>query len=334
MNARTHATAIDIGYSRTKYPRIATGDVTMFPSVIGPRIALDFDVGIKTHEAGIAIGRWFVGAQAEAQCRPEDKLSPTARDRSGVYTTLACAAFSLIFDGSATDRAVNLVTGLPVDWYEDRAEIEDALAGVHEYTYNDTAQRITVENIRVIPQPAGTYYGSFIRPDGTVIPNKAKKSRFIIDIGRGTVDFALFDADMQYKKASSGSIPVACGKVYDAVASMVHDRYGVALGFYEAEQATITRTITLWGKTTKIDAIVEQAMEPVEIAIMEEAKSLVPVEEAKKLHEVTVTGGGAPAFIERIASDYKSARVVEGDPQVANLLGFLGFANLLQRRGW
>ena len=100
------------------------------------------------------------------------------------------------------EDAIIFTTGIPSAHYNYRDDIEHALnklfVGEHSIKINGKTKTFTILKAHVILQPLGTFYYTFIRPDGTpyleMVERYTSNRVLVADLGWGTSDIAsIFD---------------------------------------------------------------------------------------------------------------------------------------------
>jgi plasmid segregation protein ParM len=309
---------LDVGYGYTKAK--SQQQSATFPSVIGPAVE------VKYHNDLIGNGRarsltsegeaWFAGENALLQS--PFTISPRARERDvEIVRVLTLVALQALSIGNDT---VNLVTGLPVAWYDDRQETIDELTGDHEYNFDNEDYVCKISQVLVVPQPFGSFFRTIIEPDGRLLDrqNLARRKVGIIDVGTHTTDYAVSNA-LRYVEHKSGSIDVAMARVYELIQRHIEESSGRVLELQEAEQVVRTGTYRDAGQEIEARAIRTSALTSVGRQILGKAAELWG--DGRDLDAILVTGGGGRAFADRIQSEYRQAQLVNS-PQMANATGF------------
>jgi len=314
----TRVIGLDVGYGYTKGKgpgRI----VTVFPSVVGPAVDVKYHNDLISNGRGLEVeldgARWFVGDMARLQSPSPTSPKARNRDLSIVNLLTLGALYNLQAMGDVT-----LITGLPVEWYEDRGEMVEELRGGHTFLVNGDRCEVMISEALVVPQPFGSFFRMFLAPDGALRdPDGLTRKRVaILDIGMHTADFALSDA-LRYVEPRSGSVPTAMARTYELVGREVGRRYGRSLSLDESEVAVNTRVITDRDQEIDVTDITRQALDAVAQTVLGKANELWG--DARDISAVLVTGGGGPAFFEYIETVYPHARLLS-DPQTANAEGF------------
>lgn len=324
---------IDVGYGYTK----AADGVreVMFPSVIGraERIRYQSDLrGEVGQSNGLSLGvdgsEYFVGELALRQSRVQFTLLDRSRTTSDQLKLLFLAALSEL-TGRGHEE-VQVVTGLPVEYYQDRELLAGQLLGRHRVSRNGSEQAFSVQAVKVIPQPFGTLFWKILSDDGYIVDERLARARVgIVDVGVYTTDYVLVDW-LTYIEKGSGSIPVAMSTAYGLLAREILDQYGLELTLHNIDACVRTRSVRVYGARQDIGPLVDSVLEGVAEEIVSKARTLWG--EGRDLDAVMVTGGGAEALGRYFHQVYPHARVVP-DPAMANVRGFFKYANRVFRAG-
>lgn len=331
-----HILALDIGYGYTK--ATAGGATVNFPSVIGLPEDIKYQGGVigngiaasTVQEISLELdGRQlFVGDLALKQSRIT--WSPQGRERvtSSAMITLALAAMSEL----EISGKINLVTGLPVDWYPDRDKLINQLKGSHELKRagRETAT-IHIDNVIVVPQPFGTIYIRLLSNEAKMIDRGLLTERVgIIDVGMHTTDFVQADPPrLQYIEAGSNSIEDAMGSVYNQVIEAIKNEHQTTLSLHKADQVVQSGKIAVFGEKHSIAPI----LEPILQAVSQRITSAMPQtwgSNARDIDKLFITGGGA-SCIGPYLTDYPHLQIIE-ESALANVRGYLRYGLLKWQR--
>lgn len=328
--------ALDIGYGYTK--ATAGGVIVNFPSVIGLPEDIKYQGGVIGN--GIAVStvqeisleldgrQLFVGDLALTQSL--DPWSPQGRERvaSNEMIVLALAAMSEL----GISGKINLVTGLPVDWYRDRDKLITQLKGGHEIKRAGRKTAIVyVDNVIVVPQPFGTIYTRLLSNEAKMIGRGLLSKRVgVIDIGMHTTDFVQANPpNLQYIEAGSNSIESAMASIYNQVIEAVKNEYQTTLSLHQADQVVRSGKITVFGKKYSIAPV----LEPILQAVSQRIASATPQtwgSRARDIDELFMSGGGASS-IGPYLTDYPHLEIIE-ESALANVRGYLRYGILKWQR--
>lgn len=303
--------SIDIGYGYTKGVGY-NGLHFSFPSVIGTaediRFATDLIKGSTSHAIQYGGHRFFYGDQALLQSRIRSAIFDRSRIHDDTYKMLFVAALVEMAQAIPDARQVNVVTGLPVEFFGDRAEVVESLEG----SYHITAGReieLTVTSVFVAPQPFGSLFRELLNEQGKIVNSDIEQGRVgVIDIGTYTTDFVVAD-ELRYVQRLSGSIRIGWSKVLSQVQQALSDRYRLELLPHEVDKVVQAQAVRVRGKPVSVAEIIAPAVAEVQTAVIARARDLWG--EAADLDLVLVSGGGGPHLFDAIHAVYPHARLLD-----------------------
>ncbi|MBN1934098.1 MAG: ParM/StbA family protein [Anaerolineae bacterium] len=338
---------VDIGYGFTK---ATDGKKTViFPSVGGDVVQADFDNELIKAGRGQVLTvdqtRWFYGWHAQKHSR--NPLALFARERTEqvdlmlVLFRAAMAELGVANSRSLTNSAgstnsasspnsnrIALCTGLPVDWYDDKPELERLLMGEHVFTVGAGAaarqQCVHVCRVFVVPQPFGSFFEQVLDAEGALINAEFARSKVgVLDVGTYTTDYALSDG-LEYVAKSSGSKTVAMSTVWRAVRDGIKAQWGIEYDLHQIDHLMRNgRTVTVHGVPRSVDALIEPAVENLAGHVLAGARERWGT--ARDFARILLTGGGAEYVKTQVQAVYPHAQVLNA-PHLGNLRGFFKYA--------
>ena len=318
----TQLVGLDIGYGFTK---VTDGQRTLlFPSVAGDavRAGFDNDVVRSDHGQTISLGgqEWFYGVHAQKHSR--NPLALYARERTEQRTLirlLFCAAMTEL----AIDGRVSLCTGLPVDWFSDREDLEGQLLGDHTFTADGIGHSVYVCRIATVPQPFGSFFDQVLDADGKLINAAFARGKVgLLDIGTFTCDLALSDG-LEYVAKASGSKTVAMSSVWRDVRDGLRSRYGLDYELHQIDR--ILRdglTVTVEGQDRNIEDLVRPAVDALAEQVIAFARERWG--KARDFKRIMLTGG-AYHIADAVKRVYPHTLVL-AEPHLGNVRGYLKYA--------
>lgn len=316
--AKTKVIGLDVGYG---YVKATAGRrlTTCFPSVVGPAVDIKYHNDLIGNGRGMEVwgegGRWFVGDMARLQSPSPTSPRARKRDMNIIRLLTLGAMFNLGIEGT-----VKLVTGLPVEWFTDKRQLEIGLRGPHSFMVNGESRHVNIGDVVIVPQPFGSFFRSVLSEDGALTdPNGWARGRVgILDVGMYTSDYALSDA-LRYVEPRSGSIDKAMARVYELIREGLAHYHGREATLEDVERAVKEGSIPHQGGLIDIRDLAVQAREAIGRSVIGKAQTLWGV--GDDLAVVLVTGGGAPFFFEMAQAVYPHAQLMH-EPQMANAAGF------------
>ena len=316
--------SVDIGYGYTK--GIGPDGLRFsFPSVVGTaediRFATDLIRGGEETPVTYGDKRFFYGEQALLQSRIQSTIFDRSRVHDHTYQMLFIAALVEMAKREPDSTRVKVVTGLPVGFFGDRAEVVKSFEGVYRVT-TDRAVKFAVESVFVVPQPFGSLFRELLNEQGKIVQGDVEKGRLgIIDVGTYTTDFVVSD-ELRYVQRLSGSIPIGWSEVTNQVQQALGDLYMLELMPHEVDRAVQAGEVRVRGEPVLLEPLIEPAMADIQTAIIARARDLWG--EGTQLDMILVSGGGGPYLYDIIEEVYPHARLLD-DAFWANAEGFYRF---------
>lgn len=321
-------TGIDLGYYSEKV--VATDKMFSFPSIAGSISESKFDLngmGPNTFAVETEKGTsYLVGEDVSLQSRYMSRQQDRDWITSDEYKVLLLTALTEITKGSRVD--VDLVTGLPVNFYDDKDLLRDNLLGEHRIRRLErrNTQVFVIKNIRVIPQPFGTVFSVVLNGHGKATEDSdlATGSVGVIDVGSRTTNLLTVNR-MREIGVQTESIDSGAWKVISSIKRQILSEYPDYdnLKDHMVAEAVKDRWIGYYDETLDLTELVEDELGKLVSEIMAAARNLWG--KGASLKRVLITGGGALLAGERIKSQFRHAQVVP-NPMYANAIGYYKFA--------
>jgi len=323
----TEVLAIDIGYGYTKAMTARTQ--TLIPSMVGPAEAIRFESDVIAENGkGIALevnGRaFFVGEQAEVQSASASQTLDVTRTGSIEQKALFYAVASELV--KTTTTAVAVFTGLPVLDYDARheADLQAMFQGEHSIKRTGKrTRRFVVEGVYVVPQAMGSLYALVLDKRGQLVDGDLAGGRVgIVDIGTLTTNFVLVDR-LRYVETGSDSITTGMAEMLQKVAKDLKREHDLDWGLQlsRVDRAVRERAVEVYGGRVNIAGLVDAHLDALADTIVSRARTLWGT--AADLKAIVLTGGGSLELASHVRKAYTHTRTVGGDPQFANVTGFL-----------
>lgn len=318
---------LDVGYDRVK--GWTKANQFSFPSVTGTPETSSFGFGDNRSDSIVfTLPRAVsVGAQAVEQSAAVDARIDRGWLDGEKWLTLALAAFSEATRGNA---ALDLVCGLPVVYYADKAKVKDRLLGAHTFQRaGRNRQTVTVERVTVMPQGFGVLFAECLSDTGRKVNYDLTEGRVgIIDVGGKTTNLLTANKLVQVDK-QSGSLDTGGWSVVARVQAYLEDKYpDLGLSEYELVPHIAARSVNYRGVAVDLSSVINEAASALAVEIIGGARRLW--NGAARLDAILIAGGGAHLVGPALLAEYSSqARVVGGDPVFANALGYWRFCQAL-----
>lgn len=316
--------AIDVGYSHTK--GATDGRRVLFPSVVGEVQKARLDLSLANYGGYIQVevenAAWFVGEAAIEQ----SGLLTRRQDRNWIETPeyLALALSAITELSAATNLTIELVTGLPINYYGDRDRLAGRLKAVHNARRaGRRAQRIEITRVVILPQGLAAVLSEALDEQGKIRPGPLSEGMVgLLDIGGHTVNVATF-RELKEIARLTASIAIGMWEPLNEIGRRVNAVCpGLELRGHGSVEAVRMGKVHYYGQPVDISGIVQSVLKPFVRQILGEASAVWGA--AAQLDALLIAGGGAEVVGAAIAAEYPHARVI-GNPQWANVEGYLRF---------
>jgi len=314
---------IDIGYSNLK---LTFGDAESQPrSIIRPAGAAPADrfsrrIDGRNDESYLHVlvdEVPFIAGVAQDQANMWTRALHADYTSSQSYKALFHAGLLL----TEMEHIDTLVTGLPVTQYMDderKKSIEQMMTGTHQVT---PKRSVTVDKVRVIPQPVGGFLDCVENDNGATDFGEARV--LVIDPGFFSVDWVVI-ADSQLSRPSSGTSLEASSVLLEQVALMIADDHGSSVSTEKLENAVRNHksSVMVMGKIVELTPYLAAAAKIVGHVVIENIhKSLR--KEMNDIDLVLLVGGGAMFFHESTKAAFPRINVyVPDEPVLSNSRGY------------
>ena len=313
---------LDIGYSNVG---VVSGPPGRPQAYCMPAGAGSIKLLPKSLRGTLDTGYMVTTAQGDAWVAgvEPDRLQGWSRDlhedypSSDTYRALFHAA--LLRAGHRTIG--HLITGLPVTQYLDterRDRLAEALKGTHRIS---DEFEVTVENVSVLPQPAGGYMDYATT---TADIELVEAGRILIfDPGFYSVDWVAIQGG-EIRHAASGSSVKAMSVLLAAADDLLNERYGRRFGVQRIEQAIREGrgNVLLAGEKVALGPVIRQAAADTTTGALRELRQSLRGD-TTGFDLLLLVGGGAIYYEEAAREVFPDTRVHKiQDPVNANARGF------------
>ena len=321
-------TGIDIGYNATK--AVTERRRTTFPSVVGTPDRASFALNGNSETALVLVAptHALIGEEAVNQSRFLNRREDRHWIESDEWLTLFYAALTELTSATAVD--IELVTGLPVAFYSDKAQVQERLLGEHRVQREGRrGQLLRVTNARVIPQPFGSLLAEVLDEHGQIQrADLAHAAVGLIDIGGKTCNL-LSVSRLSEIGRETASVNVGGWTLVRAVRQWLAQAYpGLDdLRDHQLAAAIQARSIRYYGEpVADFAAVVDDLASDLTGQILGEASHLW--NGGATLDAIRLTGGGALLLGTHVQRHWPHAQVV-AEPVYGNALGYWKLARRL-----
>lgn len=321
---------LDVGYGMTKAV-CENGQQVRFPSLVAPAEFIRFkaDVGASVQTNGMTLhatgeGDVFVGELAARQGRPGAVRSPRDRDRVAdpIMNHLADAAFASLLP-EQDYACVNLVTGLPVDYYRDAHLLAEHLRGQHTINVDGRSLVVDVSDVLVVPQPFGALLSVLLDERGRLlaaVEHLVRSQIGVLDVGAHTTDLILVDG-LEYIEAGSGSLEVGVSTVLEMLRKVLLDDYRISYEPHQLEVAIRRGWLVIDGQRMPLNGLAHSQLNVIAQSIEARARTLWNI---GTLSAIILAGGGSLALRQWLEPYFKQG-IYAPDAAMANVVGFLRY---------
>ena len=291
--------SIDIGFGFTK----ATdgNDFLVFKSIYGEAVEfqykenlLDSNVGDEHLHIEVNGTSYFVGEQAERQSSTRIFTLDQSQFISSSSKVLALAALSKLVKDPK--QPIHLVVGLPIGHYrEHKDELAKILCTTHKFKVITTSGEsiktsVTVEDVRVIPQPIGTVMDRLLNREGFPQNKRFATDKIgIIDVGFKTTDYTISDKG-RYSERGSLMTNNGVSKAFTQIGNKLKQACGVDIEIYRLHKAVDAGSIKVRGKSYDLKKITEHAFKQLASEIATDANRVW--QDDWDIDAIMITGGG------------------------------------------
>jgi len=222
-----------------------------------------------------------------------------------------------------TTGAIDIVTGLPLAWLDDKGALVETLKGSHTFDYDGDRRTVNVENVIVLPQALGAFFGQILDNTGRLCNRSLATGRIgVIDVGSYTTGYALID-NFDYIAKGSGSDTTALHQAWERLAGDLRSKYGLEYGLHQVDYIMLNgQKVTLQGKKEDVSFLVEMATAQLASDVIAGARGRWG--NALDFDAILLVGGGARWVRDAVQQVYPHTRFIE-DAHLANLAGFWAY---------
>ena len=333
---------IDIGFGFTK----ATNgkDSLVFKSVYGEATDVQFreliladNVQDEHLQIDVDGKSYFLGELAERQSNVRFFTLDQGQFIGKFAKILALTAATRLVGGHIP---VNLVTGLPIGYYQKyKKDVAGLLLGEHRVVLTDATGQtkekiININKVRVIPQPFGSMFNLMLNDLGELGDKRLVKEKIgIIDIGFRTSDYTISDK-MRYSERGSRTTDSGIARAFNVIATKLREESGVNIELYRLYDAVDRGFIKIRGKEYDLKDLTEQVFSQLASTVANEVDRLWA--DDWDIDTMVITGGGGAVlakYLEPLLKGHVLPVDADRDARLNNVLGYRKFGKHLWARG-
>jgi hypothetical protein len=269
---------------------------------------------------------YLAGENVARYARPLERMDfLRLSDGPELRTLFYDVIFRLLGGG---EHRADVMVGLPVEVMSDREQARATLRGLrrwmmgrHVYAVNDQRTQLDVGRVRVMAQPAGTFFAWGLNAAGRWARSRAdlKAPVAVCDIGFCTLDLFSVEGGEVVGRFTGGDT-AGMRRAAELVISAMRGQYGLGLSLHEADALLRQRRPHLLTSDGRQDlrALVSQALSTTAAGVVTFVERQWG--NGRQFAHVLFTGGGAEALKDELLQHYPQG-VVLPEPVTANALG-------------
>jgi hypothetical protein len=302
---------LDVGNGWTKVVYGSNYNAVKFPSVITNAQKLHSGDSLGDYEFKYNNETNFIG---EAAYRSQSKFTKSVygsdRIDSSVFMRLFLCGISATLED---DGEVDVVTGLPINFYlEHSKQIED-MAGKYTVKLNGKTIGFNVNSITCLPQSMGTYLKKVAST-----PELEKMTVLIIDSGMRDTDLLLISDNVPL--SDSLSMQYGMSDIYAKIVRFINQKYDTNFSVDNGERL-IKDGFMYGGRRIMVDqSLINNAHEELFETIWNKVRQFFP--NYLSFDRIIWTGGTSIALEPYIQKIRRDSFIIEQDAQIANAVGF------------
>jgi plasmid segregation protein ParM len=317
--------SVDVGYGLTKGVS-SEGNRVEFPSVIAPLTPGLTDDELPKHTVRITQGDAVIEkvvGQAALESHAPQRLSGEEKPAE-IHDILLMTAVGLLLKDKPEDATVDLVVGLPIEYYRHQyPKLTARLSNIASKVSVDglPERHISFSFVRVEPQGTGAIVAS-----GISFPRNGLVG--LIDVGTYTTDLLVIrnqDGKTAILRDSCKSVPVGISQIYESLSTAFKGATGLPLPpqmYHEALNMAIQKEpMYFQGEPVYLITALNRAKREVAESVHGYVSSLWGPW-LNFLYRIALAGGGAKLFGNELLIIPGSLTIVP-DPVYANAVGYL-----------
>ncbi len=326
---------IDVGFGFTK----ATDgkDFLVFKSVYGEAVDLQYKEDLLSSpkndehlQIEINDTSYFVGELAERQSSSRSFTLDQNQFVSSSSKILVLAALSKLLH--EPEQSIRLVVGLPIGHYRQyKEDLGKMLKGTHTFSAIDAQEKqtdfkVTVTDVRVLPQPIGTVMDRLLGTQGVPKSQRFATDKIgIIDVGFRTTDYTISDKG-RYSERGSLTTRNGISKAFSKIGNKLKEACNIDIEIYRLFEAVDTGSIKIRGKAYDLKPITEKSFKQLATAIAADANTVWA--DDWDIDAIMITGGGGAVLAPYIESQLEGVVIPikqDLDYRLHNVRGYYKF---------
>ena len=183
--------------------------------------------------------------------------------------------------------------------------------------------RVTVNQVRVIPQPFGSLFNLMLGDSAELNDERFVTEKIgVVDIGFRTTDYTVSDKT-KYSGRGSASSESGIARAFSMIAAKLLDQTGVDVELYRMYDAVARGSIKIRGKTIDLRPLTEEAFSKLASAVASEVDRLWA--DDWDIDLLVVTGGGGAVlapYLEPLLSGEVLGIDPTADSRLHNVRGY------------
>ncbi len=274
---------------------------------------------------------YLTGPHVAEYARPVERMDFLRLSDGPELRALTYSALGLLL-GEGVHTA-SLMVGLPVEVMADkelarstRCALRRWLVGAHRFSLDGQETILTIERVKVLPQPAGTVFAWGMNDEGdwALSPDDVRATVAVCDIGFNTLDLFTVQGGQVMARFTDGDT-LGMRRAAELLAQMVRQQYEVDLSLHQADELLRQSKPQLHttGQSVDLGPAAKQARDAAAGAVTAFLESRWG--KGRQFRHLLFTGGGAEALRDELMSLYPYGSVLP-DAVTANALGMARYA--------
>ncbi len=276
---------------------------------------------------------YLVGEGVSRFARPVQRMDFLRLSDGPELRALFYAALHRALGQGIQREALRLMVGLPVEVMADTERAREALRGLkgwmvgrHRFAVDDEAATLQVEDVRVMAQPAGTFFawglddgGRWVRAKGDLRAPVA-----ICDVGFNTLDLFCVEGGEVVGRFTGGDT-AGMRRAAELLVNAVKAQYGVEPPLHEADTLLREKRPRIYTAAGEVNLhpLVTQALDTAAAGVVTFVEQRWG--NGRQFAHLLFTGGGSETLREALLRQYPHG-VVLPNPVAANAIGLARYA--------